>query len=75
MGLALLPVLLVPAGPPPAPLPAPLQGSKKHKSPAPAPPPTCPSIRLRQVGQLESSKSGMYTLAPLRAVECKREGD
>lgn len=30
-------------------------------------PPTCPSIKLDQVGLLESSKSGMYTLAPLHA--------
>ena len=28
--------------------------------------PTCPSTMLSQVGQLLSSKSGMYTLAPLR---------
>lgn len=51
---------------PPHRCPHPCRVPTLRKSPAPAPPPTCPSIRLRQVGQLESSKSGMYTLAPLR---------
>ena len=37
-------------------------------------PPTWPCTMLSQVGQLESSKSGMYTLAPLRGADCRAGG-
>ena len=40
-----------------------------HPHPSSPWPRTWPSTMLRQVGALESSKSGMYTLAPLRGRE------